>query len=141
MMGIWFDFPTYIYGNNQSLLENSTRPYSLLNNKSSWIAYCFGWEGVSKYEWISTYICTHDNVAYMVANPLYNGIKGVKFMNVKLHHITLFNGDYVWPHLNSIVYIRFLYFPRWLIHFKLILHRTIQFLYKFDSRGVFECDK
>ena len=35
MMGIPCDFPAYVYGDNQSVLANSTRPFSVLKKKSS----------------------------------------------------------------------------------------------------------
>ena len=39
MMGIPCDIPSYIYGDNQSVLAYSTNPFSQLKNKSSSIAY------------------------------------------------------------------------------------------------------
>ena len=51
MMGIPCEFPSYIYGDNQLILANSTMPFSQLKKKSSPIAYHFVREGVSKDEW------------------------------------------------------------------------------------------
>jgi len=38
MMGIPVDFPTYVFGDNQSVLANTTKPHSTLKKKSSSIA-------------------------------------------------------------------------------------------------------
>ena len=57
------DLPAYIYGNNQSILVNYSKPFSMTKKKYSLIAYHFFLEGVSKDEWRVTYISTYDNVA------------------------------------------------------------------------------
>ena len=41
MMGILCDDPTFIYGDNQSVLANTTVPDLMLKNKSQSIAYHF----------------------------------------------------------------------------------------------------
>ena len=63
MMVIPCDLPAYIYGNNQSILVNYSKPFSMTKKKYSLIAYHFFLEGVSKDEWRVTYISTYDNVA------------------------------------------------------------------------------
>ena len=69
MMGIAVEEPTYIYGDNQSVSANTTNPESTLKKKS--IAYHFIREGCARDEWRTAYICTHDNVAYlMTKKPL-----------------------------------------------------------------------
>ena len=50
MMGIPCDFPAFIYGDNQSVLANSTKSFSVLKKKSCSIAYHFVREGVAKNE-------------------------------------------------------------------------------------------
>ena len=50
MMGIPVELPTYIFGDNQSVLANTTTPHSTLKKKSSSIAYHFVREGVAKNE-------------------------------------------------------------------------------------------
>ena len=47
-MGIPYDYPSNIYGDNKSVLVNSSKPFSILNKKSSSIAYHFVREGVSR---------------------------------------------------------------------------------------------
>ena len=82
------EFPSYIYGDNQSVLANSTMPFSQLKKKSSSIAYHFVREGVSKDEWRTTYINTHANIADLFTKPLPGGEKLTKFVKMLLHHIT-----------------------------------------------------
>ena len=88
MMGIPCEFPSYIFGDNQSVLANTTKPFSMLKKKSCSIAYHFVREGVSKGEWITTYVNTHDNVADILTKPLPGGEKRTKFVRMLLHHIT-----------------------------------------------------
>ena len=63
MMGIPCEDPTFIYGDNQSVLANTTIPDSTLKKKSQSIAYHFVQEGTAWDEWRTTYINTHENEA------------------------------------------------------------------------------
>ena len=63
MMGIPVEGPTYIYGDNQSVLANTTIPDSTLKKKSQSIAYHSVREGVARDEWRTSYVNTHDNEA------------------------------------------------------------------------------
>ena len=87
MMGIPCEFPSYIYGDNQSVLVNSSIPTSVLKKKSSSIAYHFVREGVAADEWRMSYVSTHDNPADLLTKPLRNGEKRTKFIRMFLHHI------------------------------------------------------
>ena len=86
MMGITVDEPTFVFGDNQSVLANTTNPTSTLKKKSNAIAYHFFREGVARDEWRTAYINTHDNVADMLTKPL-AGPKRQKFVRMVLHHI------------------------------------------------------
>ena len=88
MMGIPCEFPSYVFGDNQSVLANSSKPFSMLRKKSASIAYHFVREGVANDEWRVTYVNTHDNVADILTKPLPSGVKRVKFVQMLLHHIT-----------------------------------------------------
>ena len=55
-MGIVIDQPTFVYGDNQSVLKNLTLPESTLKKKSNSIAYDFVPESVALGEMIHTYI-------------------------------------------------------------------------------------
>ena len=61
MMGINIPEPTFIFGDNQSALANTTKPHSTLKKKSSSIAYHFVREGLAKNEWRTTYLNTNLN--------------------------------------------------------------------------------
>ena len=74
MMGIPCHFPAFIYGDNQSVLANSMKPFSVLKKKSCSIAYHFVREGVAKNEWRTNYISTHVNQSscqWPIANQIY----------------------------------------------------------------------
>ena len=51
MMGIPCEDPTFIFGDNQSVLANTTIPNSMLKKKSQSIAYHFVREGAAQDEW------------------------------------------------------------------------------------------
>lgn len=87
MMGIHVDEPSYIFGDNQSVLANSTKPESMIKKKSNSIAYHYVREGVARDEWRTTYILTHDNVADLMTKPLPSGEKRWKFVRMLLHHL------------------------------------------------------
>ena len=87
MMGIPCDGPAYIYGDNQSVLANTTRPDSVLKKKSQSIAYHFVREGAACDEWRTTYVNTHDNEADLLTKQLPNGEKRRGFVRNLLHHI------------------------------------------------------
>ena len=61
MMGFHVNNPAFIYGNNQSVLWNTTIPESSLKKKSCAVAYHFCREGVSKLEWLTAYVETKLN--------------------------------------------------------------------------------
>ena len=56
MMGIPCEGPTYIFGDNQSVLANTSNPDSMLKKKSQSIAYHFVREGIARGEWMTTCI-------------------------------------------------------------------------------------
>jgi hypothetical protein len=63
MMGITVDEPAFVFGDNQSVLANTTSPRSTLKRKSNAIAYHFVHEGCARDKWRTTYINTDKNVA------------------------------------------------------------------------------
>ena len=86
MMGITVNKPTFVFGDNQSVLCNTTAPASTLKKKSNAIAYHLVREGVARDEWRTAYVNTHDNLADLLTKPL-NGPKRVKFVRMVLHFI------------------------------------------------------
>ena len=87
MFGIPVEGPTYIYGDNQSVLANTTIPESTLKKKSQSIAYHFVREGCSCDEWRTTYVNTHDNEADLLTKCLPAGEKRKGFVRKVLHHV------------------------------------------------------
>jgi hypothetical protein len=86
LMGIPCEEPTFIYGDNQSVLSNTANPDSTLKKKSNSIAYHFVREGVAKDEWRTAYINTNDNPADLLTKMLVAG-KREHFVQMLLHHI------------------------------------------------------
>lgn len=87
MMGIPMEEPTYVYGDNQSVLANTSNPDSQLKKKSLSIAYHFVREGCARDEWRTTYINTHFNLSDLLTKSLPSGEKRKSFVRMILHHI------------------------------------------------------
>ena len=80
MMGIPCGDPSFIYGDNQSVLCNTSVPDSTLKKKSNSIAYHFVREGCARDEWrTASYVNTHSNSADLLTTPLPSGEKRMKF--------------------------------------------------------------
>ena len=94
-MGIPVEDPMCIYGDNQSVLANTTIPDSTLKKKSKSIAYHFVREGVERDEWRTSYVNTHDNKADLLTNQLPHGEKRKGFVGNLLHHIIGLSGSVV----------------------------------------------
>lgn len=56
MMGISLEHPCFVYGDNKSVLCNTTMPDSMLKKKYHSVAYHFMREGCTRDEWRTTYI-------------------------------------------------------------------------------------
>ena len=87
MMGIPCEGPTYIHGDNQSALANTSIPDSILKKKSQSIAYHFVCKGAAQDEWCTLYVNTHENEADLLTKTLPFGEKRRKFVRRVLHHI------------------------------------------------------
>jgi hypothetical protein len=75
-----------LFGDNQSVLWNTTIPDSTLKKKSNSIAYHFVREGCARDEWRTTYVNTHENPADLLTKPL-SGEKRATFVRMVQHHI------------------------------------------------------
>ncbi len=84
MLGIPCEDPTLVYGDNQSVLANTTAPQSQLKKKSNSLAYHFVREGCARDEWRTTYVNTHDNPSDLLTKPLPSGEKRTKFIRTML---------------------------------------------------------
>ena len=87
MMGISCDEPAFIFGDNQSVLANTTMPHSVLKKKSNSIAYHFVREGTARDEWRTTYVNTNFNPADLLTKPLPAGEKRTRFVQMILYHL------------------------------------------------------
>src|SRR5688500_16363008 len=87
MMGISCTAPTYVYGDNKSVLYNTTFPDTTHKKKLQSITYHYVGEGAARDEWQTTYINTHDNPADLLTKPLPSGEKRSGFIKMILHHI------------------------------------------------------
>ena len=81
------ELPTYIFGDNQSVLANTTNPHSNLKKKSSSVAYHFVREGTAKDEWRTTYLSTHLNPVDMLTKSLLGGQKPTLFISYLLQYL------------------------------------------------------
>jgi hypothetical protein len=87
MMGIPVDGPAYIFGDNQSVLANTSIPESTLKKKTQSIAFHLVREGVARDEWRTAYVNTHDNESDLLTKVLPAGEKRKNFVRRLLHHI------------------------------------------------------
>ncbi len=87
MMGIAVDMPSYAFGDNRSVLSNTSLPHSKLKKKSSSIAFHFVREGVAKTEWCTTYLNTNLNPSDMLTKSLPGGEKRTRFTSSILHYL------------------------------------------------------
>lgn len=87
MMGIPCELPTFVFGDNKSVLANTTVPDSTLKKKSNSIAYHFVREGCARDEWRTAYISTHLNPADLLTKPLPSGEKRRRFVRMLLYHL------------------------------------------------------
>ena len=87
MMGIPVEEPAFVFGDNQSVLANTTNPASTLKKKSNSVAFHHCREGSARDEWRTVYVNTHDNVADLFTKPLPSREKRWRFVRMLLHHI------------------------------------------------------
>ena len=86
MMGIPCDGPSYVYGDNQSVLKNGSMTDSVSKKKSNSIAYNFVREGVAIKEWMLAYVNTKENFVDFLTKPLPDEQR-MKLVRRILHHI------------------------------------------------------
>ena len=70
MLGIPCEGCTFVYGDNQYVLYNTSITESMLKKKSQGIAYHFVREECARNEWHTAYVNTHSNPADLLTKPL-----------------------------------------------------------------------
>jgi hypothetical protein len=86
MMGIKVDGPAFVFGDNKSVLCNTTEPALTLKKKYNTIAYHFIQEGVAHDKWQTGYVNTDENVADLVLTKPLSSPKLTKFAWMILQH-------------------------------------------------------
>ena len=71
MMGIKIDGPTYVYGDNMSVIHNTSNPKSFLKKKSKSICYHVVREAVAMRECMTTHVPTARNWADLLTKVLF----------------------------------------------------------------------
>ncbi len=74
MMDVPINGPTYVYGDNMSVINNTSKPHSTLHKKSNSICYHFVREAVAMKECVTTHIPILQNLADLLTKVL-SGIK------------------------------------------------------------------
>ena len=78
--------PSYMYGDNQSVLAGSTRPESTLKKKAQSIDFHFIQEVCAADNWRTTHINMLENISDLMTNPL-SGEKRWRLIRKLLCHI------------------------------------------------------
>jgi len=86
-MGIAISGPTYIYGNNMSVIHNTQRPESTLRKKSNAICYHTVRESVAMGVSLMGHIKTTENPADLATKVMANGQKRRSLVNKLLYDL------------------------------------------------------
>ena len=87
MLGIPVEEPAFVFGDNKSVLANTSVPGSTIKKKMNSLSYHFIREGCARDEWRTAYINTHLNFADLLTKPLPSGEKCSFFVRKFLYWI------------------------------------------------------
>jgi hypothetical protein len=87
MMGVSVSGPSYIYGDNMSVIHNTQWPESTLKKKSNSICYHARRESVAMEESLMGHISTHDNPADICTKLIPGGMKRNHLIGLVLYDI------------------------------------------------------
>ena len=87
MMGVSVPTPSYIYGDNMSVIHNTQRPESTLKKKSNSICYHAARESVAMGESLTGHISTHENPADLCTKIIPGGMKRDHLVGLVMHDI------------------------------------------------------
>ena len=85
MMGIPVDEPAFVFGDNKSVLANTTVPGSTLKKKMNSLSFHFVREGCARDEWRTSYVNTLQNCADLLTKCLPSGEKRTSFVRKFLY--------------------------------------------------------
>ena len=85
IMGILCEDPAFFYGDNKSVLANTSMPGSTLKKKMNSLSYNFIREGCARYEWHTAYANTPFNLADLFTKCPPSGEKRWSFVRRFLH--------------------------------------------------------
>ena len=71
IMGVKIDGPTYVYGDNMSVIHNKSKPELVFKKKSNSICYNFVREAVAMRKCLTTHVTTARNWADLLAEVLF----------------------------------------------------------------------
>ena len=86
-MGIPLEHFGFVFGDNQSVLYNTTLPGSTLKKKHHSIAYHYVREGCANDEWRTTYISRNENCADVCMKSLPSGVRRKRRIRSVLYDI------------------------------------------------------
>ena len=87
MLGIPVEEPAFVFGDNKSVLANTSVPGSTIKKKMNSLSYHFIREGCARDEWRTAYINTHLNFVDLLTKPLPSGEKRSFFVRKFLYWI------------------------------------------------------
>jgi hypothetical protein len=87
MMGVPLSGPSYLYGDNMSVIHNTQRPESTLKKKSNSICYHAVRESVAMGESLTGHVSTHDNPADIATKSIGGGMKRDHLTSMLLHDL------------------------------------------------------
>ena len=87
MMGVAISGPSYVYGDNMSVIHNTQRPESMLKKKSNSICYHAIREAVAMGECLTGHVSTHDNPADICTKVIPGGRKRDHLVGLLLHDL------------------------------------------------------
>jgi hypothetical protein len=87
MMGVSIDGPSYIHGDNMSVIHNTQKPESTLKKKSNQICFHAVRESVAMGESLTAHIPTNDNPADLATKIIAGGVKRARLVDMLLYDI------------------------------------------------------
>jgi hypothetical protein len=88
MMGVAISGPSYIYGDNMSVIHNTQRPETMLKKKSNLICYHVICKAVAMGKCLTGHVSIHNNPAHICTKVIPGGRKQDHLVGLLLHDVT-----------------------------------------------------